>query len=136
MAPRRKRLKRPARLLAAKKWISTYGGSNVVHGYKRWFGVDLPCAIAELKLLQVNLDPNYVEQALASYSECCRQRQQAAQKRRDKAQLLANEWPHDHDGNFAFIAGYTSWGFPYGITWEEWNELPDVTPHPDWQQHR
>ena len=23
------------------------------------------------------------------------------------------------DENFYFIAGYTSWGFPYGITWEE-----------------
>jgi len=25
----------------------------------------------------------------------------------------------DSDDNFYFIAGYTNWGFPYGITWEE-----------------
>lgn len=25
----------------------------------------------------------------------------------------------DQDENFAFIAGYTSGGFPYGITWKE-----------------
>lgn len=25
----------------------------------------------------------------------------------------------EQDENFYFIAGYTSWGFPYGITWEE-----------------
>ncbi|SET78217.1 hypothetical protein SAMN05660297_03488 [Natronincola peptidivorans] len=25
----------------------------------------------------------------------------------------------DSDGNFYFIAGYTSGGVPYGITWEE-----------------
>jgi hypothetical protein len=73
VAPRRKRLKRPARLEAAKKWILTYAGSNIVHGFRRWFGVDLPCAIAELKLLHVDLDPKYVEQALASYSEYCKQ---------------------------------------------------------------
>jgi hypothetical protein len=123
MAPRRKRLKRPARLVAAKKWILTYAGSNIVHGYRRRFGVDLPCAIAELKLLQVDLDPKYVEQALASYSAYCKHRQESSQKRRDKVQQDANEWPDEHDGNFAFIAGYTSWGFPYGVTWEEWNEL-------------
>ncbi|MBU1751716.1 MAG: hypothetical protein KKA73_28915 [Chloroflexi bacterium] len=25
----------------------------------------------------------------------------------------------DQDANFAYIAGYTNWGFPYGITWAE-----------------
>jgi hypothetical protein len=29
----------------------------------------------------------------------------------------------DQDGNFAFIAGYTPGGFPYGITWEEQAEI-------------
>lgn len=24
----------------------------------------------------------------------------------------------EQDENFYFIAGYTDWGFPYGITWE------------------
>ncbi len=26
----------------------------------------------------------------------------------------------EQDENFYFIAGYTNWGFPYGITWEEY----------------
>ena len=25
----------------------------------------------------------------------------------------------ESDETFAFIAGYTSWGIPYGVTWEE-----------------
>ena len=29
----------------------------------------------------------------------------------------------DQDENFAFIAGYTPGGFPYGITWEEQAEI-------------
>jgi len=29
---------------------------------------------------------------------------------------------HDSDGNFYFIAGYTSCGFPYGVTWEQSDE--------------
>ena len=103
MTPRRKRLKRPSRLQAAKKWLPTYAGSNIVHGYRRWFGVDLPCAIAELKLLQVKLDPKYVEQALASYSAYCKQRQQYSQKKRDELKQLSDECPYDHDDNFVSL---------------------------------
>ena len=29
----------------------------------------------------------------------------------------------ESDETFAFIAGYTSGGVPYGITWEEMNEI-------------
>lgn len=25
----------------------------------------------------------------------------------------------EQDETFYFIAGYTSWGFPYGVTWEQ-----------------
>ena len=27
--------------------------------------------------------------------------------------------PCEQDENYYFIAGYTSWGVPYGITWKE-----------------
>lgn len=29
----------------------------------------------------------------------------------------------EQDEYFAFIAGYTSGGAPYGITWEEWEQM-------------
>lgn len=41
--------------------------------------------------------------------------------------------PQDSDGQFAFIAGYTEGGFPYGTTWDEMLEdahREDV-PEPD-----
>jgi hypothetical protein len=44
LGPRRKRMRRPARLMAAVTWLAGYGG-NAVRGYARWFGVDLICAI-------------------------------------------------------------------------------------------
>lgn len=31
------------------------------------------------------------------------------------------------DENFAYIAGYTSNGFPYGITWDEYNKMKEET---------
>ena len=33
----------------------------------------------------------------------------------------------ESDENFAFIAGYTSGGAPYGLTHEEWNEIQPET---------
>jgi hypothetical protein len=32
----------------------------------------------------------------------------------------------DQDENFAYIAGYTSGGFPYGVTWQEWEEMESL----------
>jgi len=29
----------------------------------------------------------------------------------------------EFDGTFAYIAGYTGWGYPYGVTWEEMENL-------------
>lgn len=29
----------------------------------------------------------------------------------------------ERDEHFAFIAGYTPHGFPYGITWKEWDVM-------------
>jgi hypothetical protein len=29
----------------------------------------------------------------------------------------------DSDDTFAYIAGYTSGGAPYGLTWEQWDGL-------------
>jgi len=46
-------------------------------------------------------------------------RKQRKQKERD----WIEEYP-DSDDTFAFIAGYTPAGFPYGTTWEEQGETP------------
>lgn len=62
LGPRRKRMRRPARLIAAVKWRSWYGGKNPVRGYTRWFGVDPICAITELRMLGVAVDPEYEAQ--------------------------------------------------------------------------
>ena len=49
-------------------------------------------------------------------------------KRRKKRNI--DDFEIEQDGNFNFIAGYTSGGFPYGNPWEETddeqNEVEDV----------
>ena len=53
-----------------------------------------------------------------------------AARKRKKARLAAQEQQSlpEQDGRFFYIAGYTSGGAPYGVTWEEmglepWEEL-------------
>jgi hypothetical protein len=43
-------------------------------------------------------------------------------REQEKAEKLTRENPGQNE-TFAFIAGYTSGGAPYGITWEEWEQL-------------
>jgi hypothetical protein len=36
--------------------MSGYGGNDIVRGYASWFGIDLLCAITELRMLGVDVD--------------------------------------------------------------------------------
>lgn len=56
----------------------------------------------------------------------------SGRRRRVRQRNLAHEEEHPE---FAFVAGFTSWGFPYGITWEEL-EGRDVEPWTDVTRHR
>jgi hypothetical protein len=117
LPPRRKRLKRPARLHAAQQWYATFTGKHVVKAYARWFGVDLGCALKELQLLGVQLDSAYVT-ALQKTLE------QQRRVRRPKAQPPLMD-AGDSDEHFAYIAGYTAGGAPYGVSWDDFPEQPE-----------
>jgi hypothetical protein len=115
------RMKRPARLQAARSWVQSYQGKNLVRGYRKRFAVDFPTAINELRLLGIKIDPAYEKNLNASL----------AGERKAKAAKLEQQLERDElarasyqDSNFAFIVGYTSMGFPYGVTWEEMDEDP------------
>lgn len=62
LGPSRKRMKRPARLPAARAWLQGLQGRRIVRAYARWFGVDLLCAVKELRMLGVAVDPEYEQQ--------------------------------------------------------------------------
>jgi hypothetical protein len=78
--------------------------------------VDFECAFTELEILGVEIDPVRKARTLQSVAQ-----QRAARKRKKAEEEAAAELPHDH--NFAMIIGYTSGGAPYGISWEEWEEI-------------
>src|SRR5712691_13122868 len=116
--PRRLRMNRVARLQSAKHWLPTYEGRDVVKGYRKWYGVSTACAIIELRQLRVKIDEQRLIQAKRTEESTARQR---AKKKQERTEKLATEEirPVESDENLAYIAGYTNWGFPYGVTWEE-----------------
>ena len=116
--PRRKSLTKQGRLDSAKDWITKYDGQNLVSGYAKWFGVDKICAINELKTLGVIIPENLENQIVESLKRRIEQRKLA----KEKAEAL-DIAVNDSDYNFAFIAGYTSGGFPYGLTHEEFEKI-------------
>jgi len=94
LGPRRKRIRRPARLASARTWLPTYHGQNIVRGYARWYAVDLLCAIKELRLLGVQVSEEYE----ARIRESMEQRALARRKRRAAAadapsDPYGDDWP-------------------------------------------
>ena len=61
--PRRKRMTREQRLQSAKStgFLSKHIAKDMVRHYARWYGVDLLCAIAELRQLGLEVSPEREE---------------------------------------------------------------------------
>jgi hypothetical protein len=114
-APRRKGLSRGNRLTLAKPWVPTYSGRSLIRGYATWFGVSEVCAIVELRMLGVDVPDALLQQARRS-----EQARAAMRAGRKQPQASEDGWP-DSGEEFAFIAGYTPGGIPYGIAREDAN---------------
>lgn len=109
---KKKQTKREQRLQAAKQWLPKYDGKHIVKGYRKHFGVDIMCAITELQMLDYEFTPEYIE--------CVKKTIEAERiNRQEKKEQKKLERFEDSDDTFYCIAGYTSGGAPYGITWEE-----------------
>lgn len=78
------------------------------------------CALKELEILGIKIDPTYKEQLFRTAANANEAGRRRKAQRREKAKLDP-EFHLDQDEHFAYIAGYTESGFAYGVTWEEWN---------------
>lgn len=112
--PKRKRLTKQARLYSATGWITKYNGKNIIAGYAKWYGVDKICAINELKSIGVVISEMLENQVIASHKSRIEQKRRLRENKK-----IPNETFIESDDNFAFIVGYTSGGFPFGMTHEE-----------------
>ena len=110
MAKKKKLMKaerKEARLRKGKQWLLTYTGSpkKMNKHYRERFHVDAVTAAKDLQELGVDYTQEQLDQIKRAEEQRLRQR-------------LA-ELYKDCDGRFAFIAGYTDGGAPYGVMWEE-----------------
>ncbi len=116
--------RRDQRLRKARQWALTYTGAHVVKAYKTRFRLDDGCALQDLRDIGV-LDP----ERYAAMKNAEEQRLSALQKKRaEESALPMQERFLDSDDRFFFIAGYTSGGAPYGVTWEEMGLSPYEMP--------
>ena len=107
---------RKYRLQSAKDWIKTYSGNNIVKGYSKKYSVDKICAVKELRLLGFKISDEY-ERQLRQSMESLKQQRLAFKKKRENELNAFCEIESDEP--FAMIIGYTSGGYPYGVTHEE-----------------
>ena len=108
------------RLADSRLWLQSLNSEKIAKAYRKHFGVDWATAFRELELLGVQVPADYKETVIKSVTG------QAEVRKRMKAEKLATLDGIEQDETFAYIAGYTSGGAPYGITWAEWKELDDV----------
>ena len=92
-----------------------YLGKNIAKGYSRHFGVDLLCAVKELEMLEYRFTPEYKEQLEKAEENRIKQGQIRKNKKLEN-EMEMQPWSDD---TFFYIAGLTSGGVPYGVTWEE-----------------
>ena len=116
--------KREYRILSAKSWIKTYSGNNIVKGYSKKYSVDKLCAVKELRMIGVDISEEYEKQLINSIEAHRKQRLSIRKKREDELNALCG---FESDENFAMIIGYTSGGFPYGVTYEEMEQINNET---------
>ena len=112
-------LKREPRLRKARQWLTAYVGSekHIVRNYRDKFKVDIPTALRDLQEIGHVFAPEYVNAVLRGEEQRLRQRALKKQEQSEQDE----DW---RDDRFYFIAGYTSGGAPYGVTWEEMGMEP------------
>jgi predicted nucleotidyltransferase len=121
MSPKHTRLKRKQRLVVAKDWVRTYRGKNLVRGYRKHFGVDWLCAVTELQMLGYHIPEDYIKQL--QMDEDRRRKVNEDRRRKREAEQVSETLGMYSNEYFYYIAGYTSGGAPFGITWEEMERM-------------
>ena len=113
------------RLQKGNQWLLTYQGTpkHMVKHYRERFHVDSMTAVKDLQELGVNYTQEQLDNIKQAEEERLKQKRlQKEKKKREKYETIYE----DCDDRFAFIAGYTSGGAPYGTTWEEMGIDPEL----------
>ena len=131
----KKAMKFAERKAKAEKWVAEYDGTpyggDIIKAYRKKFAVDRMKAVAELQLLGVSLTKEQIDRekaAVKAYQELQMAKKAKRKKNREQKRMKMDNpiFHEDQDDIFYYIAGYTSGGAPYGVTWEEMGFKPDI----------
>ena len=129
----KKAMKFAERKAKAEKWVSEYDGTpyggDIIKAYRKKFAVDRMKAVAELQMLGVSLTKEQIDRekaAVKAYQDIQRAKKAKRKRLREQRKMQKSEIEDyvEQDSRFYYIAGYTSGGAPYGITWEEMGMSP------------
>ena len=136
----KKAMKFADRKAKADKWMAEYDGTayggDIIKAYRKKFAVDRMKAVAELQMLGISLTKEQIEReqaAVRAYQDIQRAKK-AKRKRVREQKRMQKDIPifhEDQDNTFYYIAGYTSDGAPYGVTWKELGMLPGTEEFDD-----
>lgn len=112
----------------AEKWVANFDNSqgDIIKRYRKTFFVDRLKAVKELQKLGVELTQEQIDKEKRA-AENCRQNKLKKKRERKLRKLqrqYEEKYPEYQDDTFYYIAGYTSGGVPYGVTWEEMGMTP------------
>jgi hypothetical protein len=113
-------LPKEVRMEQAKSWLETYDGEHIIKAYSKLFGLNLKNAFKELELVGAQISSQEREYTKGLIKKRKQQSERKREKRRNAKELELYE---DYDDTFAFIAGYTEGGAPFGITYEEMENI-------------
>lgn len=115
-------LPKEVRMEQAKSWLESYDGDHVIKAYSKLFGLNLKNALKELELVGAKISNQEREYTKELIKKRKKENDRKREKRRNAKELVLYEF-EDYDDTFAFIAGYTEGGAPFGITYEEMEDI-------------
>ncbi|MEY8519012.1 hypothetical protein AALC25_19385 [Lachnospiraceae bacterium 29-84] len=136
----KKAMKFAERKAKAEKWVSEYNGTpyggDIIKAYRKKFAVDRMKAVAELQLLGVSLTKEQIDRekaAVKAYQKLQMAKKAKRKEIREQKKIQKDNpvFHEEQDDTFYYIAGYTSGGAPYGVTWEEMGLKPDMGENDD-----
>lgn len=112
-------LQKDKRLEMARIWKEEYkSDENIVKAYSKKFGLNLKNSLKELRRMGCKISNQDKEEVKHMIKK--REKQKERKKMKKRAPELEDSF--DSNETFAFIAGYTEGGLPFGITHEEMEE--------------
>jgi len=129
----KKAMKFAERKAKAEKWVVEYDGTpyggDIIKAYRKKFAVDRMKAVAELQLLGVSLTQEQIDRekaAVKAYQDIQKAKKAKRKRLREQRKMQKSDIADylEQDDRFYYIAGYTSGGAPYGVTWEEMGMSP------------